>query len=62
MEMFELMRRRFESNIVDCYAHYEDVWYMTWDIQAVGTGRGFFVISLQDTNEIFIFPAVKVKL
>ena len=26
-EMFELMRRRSESNIVDCYAYYEDVWY-----------------------------------
>ncbi|KAK7843452.1 hypothetical protein CFP56_012568 [Quercus suber] len=27
MEMFELMRRRSESNIVDCYAYYEDWWY-----------------------------------
>ena len=27
MKMFKLMRRRSESNIVNCYAYYQDGWY-----------------------------------
>ncbi|KAL4598851.1 hypothetical protein ACB092_11G086900 [Castanea dentata] len=60
-EMFELMRRRSESNIVDCYAYCEDGWYdlryprnLNWSLFSCNCATGYKgnpYLSCQDINE-----------
>ncbi|KAM3684621.1 hypothetical protein ACJW31_11G058600 [Castanea mollissima] len=60
-EMFELMRRRSESNIVNCYAYCEDGWYglryprsLNWSLFSCDCAMGYKgnpYLSCQDINE-----------